>query len=262
MNIIGIIPARMASSRFPGKPLAEICGKAMIYHVYRRSKMAKTPREIYIATCDEEIERYSLQNGMNVIMTKDTHQMASDRASEAMLKLEEKSGQKIDIVVMIQGDEPMVFPEMIDLSLRPMLDDSSMPVVNLAECIKNDREAKDRNIVKVVFDVNNYALYFSRDPIPSSKKAKDAALRYKQVPIIPFRRGALLKFNELSRTPLEMAESVDMLRFLEHGHKVKMVVSRFSTYGVDTPADLKKVEGLMKKDPLVFKYTGEVGVEK
>jgi len=262
MNIVGIIPARMASTRFPGKPLAKISGKAMIYHVYKRSKMAKTLKDVYIATCDKEIEEYSLENGMNVIMTKDTHQMASDRASEAMLKIEKEKSEKIDIVVMIQGDEPMVFPEMIDLATRPMVEDESIQVTNLASLLKNKEEAEDANIVKVVFDRDNHALYFSRNPVPSEKKAKEDISRYKQVPIIPFRRDFLITFNNLSRTPLEIIESVDMLRVLEHGYKVKMVLSEFSTYGVDTPADLERVERLMKQDPLIPKYAGKEGVEK
>ncbi len=254
MNITGIIPARMDSSRFPGKPLAVICDRAMIYHVYHRSKMARVLDEIYIATCDKKIKDYCEKNNMNVIMTKNTHQMASDRASEAMKKIEKEKNKKIDIVVMIQGDEPMVFPEMIGLSLKPMLEDSAVSVVNLVSPVKNEKEAEDSNAVKVVFDKGGNALYFSRDPIPSGRKTKKTPIRYKQVPIIPFRRDFLIKFNELSRTPLEIVESVDMLRLLEHGYKVKTAVSEFITYGVDTPGDLKRVEGLMKDDPLISRY--------
>jgi len=255
MNIIGIIPARMASSRFPGKPLAEICGMPMIEHVYLRSKMNKTLKEVYIATCDKEIEDYCLKNNMNVIMTEDTHERASDRAKEAMLKIEGGKAQRVDIVVMIQGDEPMLNPEMIDLAVQPMLKDDSILIVNLMAELKSREEAEDANLVKVVVDEDNYALYFSREPIPSAKKAKEAFTRYKQVPIIPFRRDFLITFNNLTPKPLEVIESVDMLRLLEHGYKVKMVVSEFNTYGVDTPQDLKRVEKLIKNDPLVLGYT-------
>src|SRR3989338_3222835 len=159
-NIIGIIPARMASNRFPGKPLAKILDKAMIYHVYWRSKMAKALREVYIATCDKEIEDYCRKNNMNVIMTGNTHERASDRTAEAMEKIEKKTKQKIDIVVMIQGDEPMVTPEMIDLSIEPMLRGKDISVVNLMYGLKGKDEEDNPNIVKVVADENGHALYF------------------------------------------------------------------------------------------------------
>lgn len=245
-NIIGIIPARMASTRFPGKPLAKILDKAMIYHVYRRSKMAKVLREVYIATCDKEIEDYCRKNNMNVIMTKDTHERASDRAAEAMEKIEGKTGQTIDIVVMIQGDEPMVTPEMVDLSVEPMLEGKDISVVNLMHELKGKDEEGNPNIVKVVADENGYALYFSREAIPSGKKAKKGVTRYKQIAIIPFRRDFLVTFNKLPQTTLEIIESIDMLRVLGHGYKVKMVMSPVNTYGVDTPQDLERVGELMK----------------
>lgn len=220
--------------------------------------MAKTlvDGEVYIATCDKEIKDYCLGNNMKVVMTKDTHERASDRASEAMEKIEKKVGKKTDIVVMIQGDEPMVYPDMIDLAVRSLLEDDSILVANLMSPLKDEEESKDPNIVKVVTDRKNYALFFSRKPIPSGKKAKHGVTRFKQVPIIPFRRGFLITFNKLSQTPLEIAESVDMLRVLEHGYKVKMVLTQFNTYGVDTPRDLARVNKLMKKDPLIPQYPG------
>ncbi len=245
-NIIGIIPARMASTRFPGKPLAKILNRPMIHHVYFRSKKAEILKEVYLATCDREIEDYCLNKNMKVIMTQDTHERASDRTAEAMQKIEDSTKEKVDIVVMIQGDEPMLFPEMIDLAVKPMLKDDSISVVNLMSEIKSIEEYHDPNEVKVVVDRNNYALYFSREPIPSRKKGKSAMPNYKQVCLIPFRRDFLLKFNRLEPTPLEKIESVDMLRVLEHGYKVKMVCSPHVTYSVDTVEDLKKVEMLMQ----------------
>lgn len=248
MNIVGIIPARMASTRFPGKPLEKILGRAMIYHVYQRSKMAGILDGVYVATCDKEIKDYCRENGMNAIMTKDTHERASDRTAEAMVKLEKKKNQKIDIVVMIQGDEPMVYPEMIDEAVKPMLKDVHIQVVNLMAPLRSLKEHEDPNEVKVVVDKANFALYFSREPIPSRKKDAGKIPMYKQVCIIPFRRDFLIKFNALSQTPLEIAESVDMLRVLEHGYKVKMVLTEFDTYSVDTIDDLMKVERLMKNN--------------
>ena len=254
MNIVGIIPARMGSSRFPGKPLADILGKAMIYHVYCRSKMANSINEVYIAACDKEIEKYCLENDMQVVMTSDKHERASDRTAEAMIKIEKATGKEIDIVVMIQGDEPMVYPDMIEASIRPMVENESIKIVNLMSNLKSDQEHQDPNEVKVVADVNKFALYFSREAIPSKKKGAKNVPMLKQVCIIPFRRKFLLKFNEFESTPLEIIESVDMLRVLEHGHKVKMVFSEYDTYSVDTLGDLHNVQNLMKSDKLIKKY--------
>ncbi|NQV00062.1 MAG: 3-deoxy-manno-octulosonate cytidylyltransferase [Parcubacteria group bacterium] len=256
MNIIGIIPARMGSSRFPGKPLAKICDEAMIYHVYWRSKMAKILKEVYIATCDKEIEDYCLNKNMNVVMTKDTHQRASDRAAEAMLTIEKSTGDKIDVVVMIQGDEPMLNPEMINLAVKPLLEDDAVDITNLMSQLKSKEEHEDPNEVKVVVDQSNYALYFSREPIPSRKKTTENIEMLKQVCIIPFRRDFLIKFNSMQQTPLEIIESIDMLRLLEKGHRVRMVYSPYETYSVDTLQDLEKVGILMSQDELTNKYHG------
>ena len=254
MIIVGIIPARMGSSRFPGKPLASIAGKPMIYHVYHRSKMSKCLQDVYVATCDREIEEYCCRNEMNVIMTKDTHERASDRTAEAMLKIEQMVNSKIDIPVMIQGDEPMIVPEMMDLAVEPMIKDKNILVVNLMARLKSREEHNDPNEIKVGVGKDNAALYFSREPIPSGKHGAKDFYGYKQVCIIPFRRDFLLKFNALPQTPLEIAESIDMLRILEQGDKVKMVFSPYETYSVDTKEDLMKVESLMKNDPLVDVY--------
>lgn len=254
MKVIGIIPARMASSRLPGKPLAKICGIPMIGHVYYRSKMSKTLNQIYVATCDNEIANYIKSIGGKAVMTANTHERASDRTAEAMSKIEKQIGGKVDIVVMIQGDEPMVYPEMIEESIKPMLNDSSINVVNLMATLKSKEEQNDPHEVKVVIDQNSFALYFSREPIPSWKKGATSVLMLKQVCIIPFKRDFLIKFNALNSTPLEIVESVDMLRVLEHGYKVKMVLTKFDTYSVDTIDDLKKVEELMASDLLMNKY--------
>lgn len=255
MRITGIIPARMGSSRFPGKPLADISGKAMIEHVYRRSKMADLLNDLYIATPDKEIEDHCALNGMNVVMTSPAHERATDRTAEAALKIEEKTKKKIDIVILIQGDEPLVYPEMIDLAVEPLIKDENILTSNLMSPLKSAAESEDPNEVKVVVDKESFALYFSREPIPSSKKGGKDFSVMKQVCIMPFRRDFLLKYNSLEQTPLEKIESVDTLRCLENGFKVKMVPCDFNTYSVDTPADLQKVRELMKEDTLVRKYS-------
>src|SRR3989339_767619 len=254
MKIIGIIPARMESSRFHGKPLAKIRDIPMVGHVYFRSKMCKSLTEVYVATCNREIVSYVESIGRKPIMTANPHERASDRTAEAMLKIEKEAGHKMDVVVMIQGDEPMVYPEMIDMAIKPMLEDSTIQVVNLMAPLKSREEHEDINEVKVVVDLKGFALYFSREPIPSWKKGAKNVSMYKQVCIIPFRRDFLIKFNELTPTPLEIIESVDMLRILEHGYKVKVIPTELETYSVDTLVDLKKVETLMQNDKLVAEY--------
>ncbi len=255
VEIIGIIPARMASSRFPGKPMAKIMGIPMIGHVYHRTKRCKTLRQVYVATCDKEIADYIESTHGKAVMTAETHERASDRTAEAMLKIEREINKRIDIVVMVQGDEPMLHPEMIDNSVKPMLEDESIKTVNLMSTLQSKEEQEDPNEIKVVVDLNSFALYFSREPIPSRKKRAEEFPMYKQVCIIPFRRDFLITFNELAPTPLEIIESVDMLRILENGFKVKMVFSEYETYSVDTVEDLRKVENLMINDPLIKLYS-------
>ena len=249
-EIVAIIPARMGSTRFPGKPMAKINGVPMVGHVYFRTKMCSLLSETYVATCDQEIYDYISSVGGKAIMTSDAHERCSDRTAEAMLKVESATGIKVDIVVMVQGDEPMVTPEMIEAAVNPMLGDPSIQVVNLMARIKTVEEFEDPNEVKVVVDLNNRALYFSREPIPSRRKGVMNVPMLKQVCIIPFRRNYLLKFNSLPETPLERIESVDMMRVIEHGEQVHMVMSETETLSVDTPAELQMVSALMSNDPL------------
>ncbi|HOG24021.1 MAG TPA: 3-deoxy-manno-octulosonate cytidylyltransferase [Candidatus Omnitrophota bacterium] len=254
MNIIGIIPGRMASSRYPGKPLAKIAGIPMIGHCYFRSKMSQRLNEVYIATCDKEIADYGDAVGARCVMTKDTHERATDRIAEAVDKIEAQTGKRVDIVVMIQGDEPMTQPGMIDEAVEPLLKDNSIVIANLMAPIMSREEHDDPNEVKVVVDRQGFALYFSREPIPSWRKGAKEVPMLKQVCVIPFRRDFLKTFITLSPTPLEIIESVDMLRAMEHGYKVKMVMTKFESYSVDTPEDLQFAETYLLKDALVAKY--------
>lgn len=255
MHIVAIIPARMGSSRFPGKPLAEIHGVPMIGHVYHRTSMGKCLTETYVATCDQEIKDYVESIGGKAIMTSDCHERCTDRTAEAMQKIELETGSPIDVVVMVQGDEPMVTPEMIDQSIQPLLDDDSVNVTNLMANIDTVEEFEDPNEVKVVVDQNSDALYFSREPVPSRKKGVADVPMLKQVCIIPFRKDYLLKYNDMKETPLEIIESVDMMRILENGEKVRMVFCDEVSKSVDTKADLNDVCQLMKNDELMKKYS-------
>lgn len=254
MRIIAIIPARMESSRYPGKPLALIHGIPMVGHCYLRSKMCSLLDEVYVATCNQEVVDYVASIGGKAIMTANTHERASDRAAEAMLKAETLTGKRTDVAVMIQGDEPMLTPEMLEAAVRPMKDDAAIQVLNLMGDITTREDHDDPNEVKVVVDHNSDALYFSREPIPSWKKGAKTLPMKKQICVIPFRRDYLLRFNSLPQTPLEIAESVDMLRVLEHGDKVRMVQTPIETYSVDTPEDLRDVEEAMENDALRAKY--------
>lgn len=254
MNIVGIIPARLASTRFPNKPMARILGIPMIGHVYHRCRKCKQLNEVWVATCDKEIHEYVGSIGGKAVMTADTHERASDRCAEAMLKIESVSGKRIDVMAMIQGDEPMVYPEMIGEALQPMIDDPAILITNLLGEITSQEEFEDPNQVKVVVDKHGNALYFSREPIPSRKKYKGHIPMFKQVPIIPFRREFLIAYNRMEQTPLEIIESVDMLRIVENGLFVRMVRTKFNTHAVDTVEDLQHVERLMTEDTLVKSY--------
>ena len=172
MNIIAIIPARMGSSRFPGKPLADIHGIPMVGHVTIRTAMCKELSSTWIATCDQVVMDYAASAGLKAVMTADTHVRCTTRTAEAMLKIEEMTGQRADIVVMVQGDEPMITPDMIDAAVEPMLKDPSINVVNLMADLATEEEFEDPNEVKVVTDLNGDALYFSREPIPPRLSAQ------------------------------------------------------------------------------------------
>ena len=245
MNILALIPARMGSSRFPGKPKKKIIGKPMIGHVYERVSECKLLAKTVVATCDQEILEYIESIGGQAIMTGNHHERASDRCAEALSYLEEQDGMQYDIIVMVQGDEPMTHPDMITEAVDPMIKDQSILITNLQGDISSLEEFEDRNCIKVVCDLNSNALYFSREAIPTKSKIDKIPMK-KQVCVIPFRRTFLLDYTAWDPSPLEIVESVDMMRVLEHGFKVKMVNTKHQTYAVDTAEDLLKVEKFMK----------------
>lgn len=249
MNVIAIIPARMNSSRFPGKPLALIHGRTMIEHIYSRAALCKSLDAVYLATCDAEIRAATEDFGGKVIMTSSEHERASDRVAEAA------AGLSSEIVVMIQGDEPMITPEMIETAIAPLISDNSINCVNLVKRIENREDFLSRNTIKVVMNNSSDAVYFSRAPIPAVEfSTAPNTPFYKQVCVIPFRREFLKKFAALPPTPLERAESIDMLRALEHGELIRLVETETKTHAVDTPEDWRMVENLMKYDRLIPLY--------
>jgi len=248
-KILALIPARMGSSRFPGKPMARIANVPMIEHVYRRVALSRNLTATVVATCDEEIALHVRGIGGRVAMTGSHHERASDRCAEALAIVEKEDGVRFDIVVMVQGDEPLVYPEMIDEAVGPLLADPTVRITNLLGRISGDEEFEDRNCIKVVIDRAGNALYFSREPIPTRSKGTNAPMG-KQICVIPFTRDFLLEYTRMAPTPLEIAESVDMMRVLEHGLEVRMVPTKYGSMSVDTEADRARVERAMLEDSL------------
>ena len=245
MKVLALIPARLASTRFPNKPLAQILEKSMLQHIVERVQLCKEIDQVAVATCDQEIIDHVQSLGHQAIMTSNLHERASDRCAEAVTKLEKSKNTKYDIVVMVQGDEPMTDPRMLSDVLRPFTNDPNLQVVNLYADIQPG-EFTSTNCVKVVMDLVGNALYMSRAPIPVSMDGIERPSG-KQLGLIAFRRQALQKFTELTPTPLEVNESVDMLRFLEHGIKIRMQRTIYRTHAVDIPSDIAEVERLMKQ---------------
>lgn len=239
----------MGSSRFPGKPLAQLLGRPMLEHVYKRVALSKMLSATYIATCDEDIRLAAENFGASVIMTSDSHERASDRVAEAIADID------AELIVMVQGDEPMTHPDMIDAAVAPFHNDPQLGCVNLVSKIDNETDFRDANTIKVVMNQMDDAIFMSRQPIPTLAKSGFAqTAAYKQVCIIPFRRAMLHTYTRLPATPLEQLESVDMLRLIEHGYRVKMIHTTFDTQAVDTEADLLRVAKLMEADPLLAAY--------
>ena len=242
-NSIIIIPVRMGSSRFPGKPLVKIKKETMVGRIYRICK-SSIIKNVVVATCDKEIVDHLKKIKADYIFTKKTHERASDRTSEAVKKLEKKKKNIFKLVVMVQGDEPMITKEMINQSIFPFLRNEDIKVVNLISSIKNKKELNSKNTIKVVKNNKNEALYFSRQVIPFDNQPKTKF--YKQVCIIPFERNFLFKYAKLKHRSLEVSESIDMLRVLESGFNVNLVETNKTVQSVDTKEDLSKVLNLLK----------------
>lgn len=249
MKVATVVPARMASTRFPGKPLAMIAGIPMIEHIRRRLLLNKALGEVIVATCDREIMDVVESAGGRAVMTADTHVRCCERIAEAALRIE------ADVIINVQGDEPLVMPEMVERLLPPFREGERAACTNLMSSIRSDEDFRSRNVVKTVADVRGYALYYSREPIPSVRMGSDSHPRHKQLGLMAFRKADLERYSKLAPTPLEIIESVDLLRFLEHGLPVRMILDdSFEGIGVDTPADLARATEMMKQDPLFGKY--------
>jgi len=238
-----VIPARMASSRYPDKPLATILGLSMIEHVRRRALLAPGVAQVVVATCDQAILDAVREAGGLAVMTKDTHTRCTDRVAEAMGALPG------DIVAMVQGDEPLLNPEAILQVTAPLLADPTLDCANLLSPLESHADRESPDVVKAVCDQRGFVLYMTRRPIPFFREQVSVPV-YRQTGIIAFRATFLHRYTAMPETPLELAESVDMLRLLENGVRLRGVVADYVTIGVDRPADVPAVERVLRDDPV------------
>lgn len=241
MKVLCVIPARYASTRLPGKPLSLIAGKPMIQRVYERACQAKIPYEVVVATDNELVKNAIDSCGGKSVMTSPDHPSGTDRLAEVALMYPD-----VDVIVNVQGDEPMIPPEVIDRLALCFEEDTELKMATMK--VKMDEEDYNNPAaVKVVTDMNGYALYFSRSLMPYPRNKPADYKVFKHVGIYAYRRDFLLKYAALTPTPLERAESLEQLRALENGYKIKVLESDFQGIGVDTPEDLAAVNELFVK---------------
>ena len=251
MRVICVIPARMASSRFPGKPLAPILGMPLILHVWHRCRLYRGFDEVVVATCDTEIRDAVTTAGGKAVMTGDFHERATDRTEEAIRRMDLDLAPD-DLVVMVQGDEVLMSPAMAD-AIVASYRETLPPVVNLASPLLHKAEQDDPNTVKVVATPDGQALYFSRAAIPSRSRSSEAPA-FQQTGVMGFSASFLTQFGEMAQTPLEVIESVDMMRVIENRIPLKVVFSDAETIGVDTENDRQRAENVLRSDPLTQTY--------
>lgn len=240
MNVTAVIPARMGSTRFPGKPLALICGKAMIQHVYEHATACSLIERVIVATDDINVQHAVQSFGGEVCMTSAGHQTGTDRVAEVARTLD------ADIIVNIQGDEPLLPPEAMAEAVRPLLDDPGLAMSTLKTRLRPEDDPADHNIVKVVTDMHGLALYFSRCPVPYMRTAAQPCQMFRHIGLYAFRRSFLLAYSALPQTPLEIAESLEQLRALEHGHAIFVAETRYYPLGVDVPGDIARAEAALR----------------
>jgi 3-deoxy-manno-octulosonate cytidylyltransferase (CMP-KDO synthetase) len=237
----------MGASRFPGKPLAKILDFPLVEHVRRRTLLSDIVDEVVVATCDIEIKQMIENYGGNAVMTANTHERCTDRVEEAMMHLE------ADIVVIVQGDEPVFFPEVLEHLVAPMLKDDSIACTNLLSNIYDESDLQDVDIVKASINKYQKLMFYSRSPIPHIRVQRKCPM-YRQTGVSAFTKSFLHQFTALPETPLEIVESVDFLRILEHGFEIQGVIYDQLTVGVDKPDDVEKVTEILLKDPKQNEY--------
>ncbi|MGE3178336.1 MAG: 3-deoxy-manno-octulosonate cytidylyltransferase [Vicinamibacterales bacterium] len=239
MQIVAVIPARFSSTRFPGKPLADIDGRPMIEHVYRRAAASAAVSHVIVATDDARIAAAVQRFGGEVRLTSPDHLSGTDRLAEVAATLD------CDVVVNVQGDEPLLDPRAISEAVAPFADPSVL-MTTLYRRIESPADLSNPNVVKVVVDRAGYAMYFSRSPIPYIRDPRGGwPPLYRHVGLYAYRRSTLLVLSQLEPTPLERTESLEQLRALEHGIRIKTVETAYDSFGVDTPGDLEQVRRLL-----------------
>jgi 3-deoxy-manno-octulosonate cytidylyltransferase (CMP-KDO synthetase) len=247
--IIGVIPARYASQRLPAKPLIDLLGKPMIQRVYEQAKKTNLLQRVVVATDDIRIEKTVQGFGGEVALTSPDIHSGSDRVADVA------SQMKGDIFVNIQGDEPLIAPEMIDQGVQLLLSDETALVGTLAKEIDTPSELLNPNMVKVVLSHEMDGLYFSRSPIPYMRNEVDASrwteihIYYKHIGLYIFRRDFLLQYSKLPISKLERAEKLEQLRILESGYRIKVGITKFDSIPVDTPEDVDRVVAILKRTP-------------
>ncbi|MFC1708848.1 3-deoxy-manno-octulosonate cytidylyltransferase [Candidatus Omnitrophota bacterium] len=236
MDAVGVIPARFCSSRFEGKVLIDIGGKPMIQHVWERAKQAKLLDDLIVACDDERVYKTVVDFGGSAVFTAKEHTSGSDRITEIINPLDVK------IIVNIQADEPMVQPSMINGLIEELKEDDSLVAATIVKKIERPEEINDSNVVKVVVDKNNFALYFSRSTIPFIRDEQaPGAVFYKHIGLYAYTKDFLFTYKNLPESKLEQLEKLEQLRILENGYRIKVVETEFDTYGVDVPEDLERV---------------------
>ncbi len=244
---MGVIPARFSSSRFPGKVLALISSKSMLQHVYERASQARYLTSTIIATDDAAVHTVARNFGARVIMTRPDHLSGTDRVAEVA------SAESAEIIVNIQGDEPLIDPAAIDTAILPLVHEPDVLMATLKKRIENAREISDPNVVKVVTDAKNDAIYFSRCPIPYLRRDTGrlaGAPYFKHIGLYVYRREFLLQYSSLTVGPLEQAERLEQLRAIENGFRIRVVETEYESLGVDTPEDLERVSRLVEATSL------------
>lgn len=233
-----MIPARYESTRLPGKPLALIHGKPMIQHVYERTRAVELVDRVLVATDDARIAAAVRNFNGDVVMTSPRHQSGTDRIAEAARDLD------ADIVVNVQGDLPFLASATVQAAVALMRDDAALPMATVKTPIRDGEEMANPNVVKVVTDRDDYALYFSRSPLPYWRAAADGVLGYRHIGLYVYRRDFLLRFARLAPTPLECAEKLEQLRALEWGFRIKVAETTGDGIEVDTPQDLERARAV------------------
>ncbi|OME86476.1 MULTISPECIES: 3-deoxy-manno-octulosonate cytidylyltransferase [Paenibacillus] len=241
MKAVAVIPARYGSTRFPGKPLANIKGKAMIEHVYLNVQKAESISEVWIATDDQRIIDKVEAFGGKCILTRGNHQTGTDRIAECL------SAINADIIINVQGDEPLIDGKMLDELIQSFKDTPDLQMATFKSKIIDSRDVDDPNVVKVITNSDGKAIYFSRSPIPYNRDMRDDVAYYKHIGVYAYKKSFLSDFVKLQQSSLELSESLEQLRALENGISIKVVETDHILISVDTPEDLKRVEDYLDK---------------